>query len=71
MNEPRREQRRWRAWACWAIARAVRPDLPNDPKHRVVEPTLDAITAALRAHGHPGEAELWRSVLSSAGVPPA
>jgi hypothetical protein len=71
MNEPRREQRRWRAWACWAIARAVRPDLPNDPKHRVVEPTLDAITAALRAHGHPGEAELWRSVLSSTGVPPA
>lgn len=65
MNEPRREQRRWRAWACWAIARAVRPDLPNDPKHAVVEPTLDRIAAELWAHGHAGEAELWRGVLAS------
>ncbi|MEO5959221.1 MAG: hypothetical protein ABIZ49_12740 [Opitutaceae bacterium] len=60
MNEPRREQRRWRAWACWALARAVRPDLPADPKHRVVEPTLEQIAAGLRAHGHAGETELWR-----------
>src|SRR3954468_8296248 len=59
MNEPRREQRRWRAWACWALARVVRPDLPNDPKHAVIEPTLEDIDAALREHGHPGEAELW------------
>lgn len=63
MNEPRREQRRWRAWACWALARAVRPDLPNDPRHDVVEPTLDAIEAGLHAHGLAGEAELWRREL--------
>ena len=63
MNEPRREQRRWRAWACWALACAVRPDLPNDPRHRVVEPTLDEIAAALRAFGHPGEEALWRREL--------
>jgi hypothetical protein len=62
MNEPRREPRRWRAWGCWALARAVRPSLPGDPKHRVVEPTLDAIDAGLRAHGLAGEAELWRAV---------
>ena len=64
MNEPRREQRRWRAWACWALARAVRPDLPGDPRHRVVEPTLTEIDAALRLHGVPDEAELWRGVLA-------
>ena len=68
MNEPRREQRRWRAWACWALARAVRPDLPNDPKHRVTEPTLAAIEAALRAHGHRGEPELWRGELYRASA---
>lgn len=66
MNEPRREQRRWRAWACWALARVVRPDLPNDPKHAVIEPTLEAIEAALCAHGHPGEPELWRAELERA-----
>jgi hypothetical protein len=65
MNEPRREQRRWRAWACWAIARAVRPELPNDPRHNVVEPTLDAIDAALAIHGHAGEAERWRRELEA------
>lgn len=63
MNEPRRDQRRWRAWACWAIARAVRPELPADPKHDVVEPTLEEIAAALQMHGHRGEAELWQGVL--------
>lgn len=68
MNEPRREQRRWRAWACWALARAVRPDLPGDPKHRVLEPDLAAIAAGLRAHGHVGEAERWREVLAT--LPP-
>jgi hypothetical protein len=66
MNEPRRDQRRWRAWACWALARAVRPDLPGDPRHRVVEPTLDEIEAALRAHGHRGEAALWQVELERA-----
>ena len=60
MNEPRRDQRRWRAWACWALARAVRPDLPADPKHEVIEPSLDDIDAGLRRHGLSGEADLWR-----------
>lgn len=66
MNEPRRDQRRWRAWACWALTRVVRPELPGDPKHRVIEPALDEIDARLRAHGLPGEAELWRSELARA-----
>jgi hypothetical protein len=64
MNEPRREQRRWRAWACWAIARAVRPELPGDPKHAIREPALDEIAERLREHGHAGEPELWRQVLA-------
>ena len=63
MNEPRRDQRRWRAWACWALVRAVRPEFPADPRHIVVEPTRDEITAALRAHGLPGEAEIWLAVV--------
>jgi hypothetical protein len=63
VNDPRREQRRWRAWACWALARAVRPDLPGDPRHNVIEPTPDQIDAALRRHGHAGEAERWRAEL--------
>ncbi|HVS52823.1 MAG TPA: hypothetical protein VHD62_10755 [Opitutaceae bacterium] len=67
MNEPRREQRRWRAWACWALARVVRPDLAGDPKHRVVEPTPAEIFAALRAHGHASEVELWAAELQRAG----
>jgi hypothetical protein len=66
VNEPRREQRRWRAWACWAIARAVRPDLPADPKHHVIEPQRIEIDAALRAHGHVGEADRWQSELDRA-----
>jgi len=68
MNEPRREQRRWRAWACWAIARAVRPDLAGDPKHAIVEPTLEEIDARLREWGHAGEAEMWRGVLGDSGA---
>jgi len=63
MNEPRRDQRRWRAWACWALARAVRPDCPNDPRHVVNEPTYDEIAAALLAHGLSGEKEQWQEVL--------
>lgn len=66
MNEPRREQRRWRAWACWALARRVRPALPGDPKHRVAEPTLAEIAAALRTHGVAGETELWQAALAEA-----
>jgi len=65
MNEPRREQRRWRAWACWALVRAARPALPGDPRHRVVEPTLAQIAAALGAHGLPGETALWRHTLDA------
>jgi len=65
MNEPRREQRRWRTWACWLICRRVRPEFPADPRHIVVEPTLDQIAAQLDAHGVPGEAALWRAVLAN------
>ena len=65
MNEPRREQRRWRAWACWALVRALRPELPADPRHPIAEPTIDEIDAQLRRHGHPGEAELWRAQLAA------
>ena len=68
MNEPRREQRRWRAWACWALARAVRPDLPNDPKHAVREPLLEEIFDQLLVHGIPGEAPLWRRVHERAAL---
>lgn len=64
MNEPRKEQRRWRAWACWAITRVVLPNLPGDPKHVVEEPSLTTIATRLQAHGHPGEVELWRGVLT-------
>lgn len=68
MNDPRREQRRWRAWACWALTRVVRPDLPPDPKHRVVEPSLETIESALRAHGHAREPELWRREMANAAA---
>ena len=64
MNEPRRDQRKWRAWACWALTRAIRPELPADPKHCVVEPSIQQIDDALRRHGHPGEPELWARVLA-------
>ncbi len=65
MNEPRREQRRWRAWAAWALTRRVCPAYPADPKHQVVEPSIDLITDKLLAHGIPGEAGLWHGVLES------
>lgn len=67
VNEPRREQRRWRAWACWALVRAVRPEFAADPTHVVVEPSIEAIAAALVQHGIAGEAELWQAVLREAG----
>lgn len=63
VNEPRREPRRWRAWACWALTRAIRPDLPADPRHAVREPGIDEIAAQLNTHGHPGESTLWLGVL--------
>ncbi len=64
MNEPRRDQRRWRTWACWALCRVVRPEFPADPKHRVVEPTIEEIAERLRTHGLAGESELWRTELA-------
>jgi hypothetical protein len=67
MNDPRREQRRARAWACWALTRIVRPELPGDPRHQIAEPTTEEIAAALRAHGHPGEGELWHEAMKNAG----
>lgn len=63
MNEPRREQRRWRTWACWALARAVRPELPPDPKHAVIEPSPELIAQKLTAHGIAGETAHWQRVL--------
>lgn len=68
MNEPRREQRRWRTWACWAICRAVRPELPPDPKHKVEEPSLALIAQKLTGHGLPGETALWQAVLAKAST---
>lgn len=67
MNEPRREQRRWRAWACWALSRAVRPEFAADPKHHVVEPTVELIAEKLTAHGLPNETALWQEVMRKAG----
>ena len=67
MNEPRRDQRRWRAWACWGLARVVRPDLPGDPKHQVVEPAHALIAQQLTAHGITGEAGLWQAAMKRAG----
>ena len=63
MNEPRREQRRWRTWACWALARVVRPELPADVKHAVVEPAFEQIAQKLTEHGIAGENALWQSAL--------
>jgi len=65
MNEPRRALRTARAWACWALARVIRPELPGDPRHAVVEPTFEQIESALAEHGLPGEAALWRQVLDA------
>jgi len=62
MNEPRKLIRGWRAWACWSLAREVRPELPGDPKHDVIEPSLEAINTGLTKHGLMGEASLWARV---------
>ncbi|WP_438482553.1 hypothetical protein [Oleiharenicola lentus] len=66
MNEPRREQRRWRIWACWGLSRVVLPNLPDDPKHAVREPTFAEISANLDRYGIPGERALWESVIAIA-----
>lgn len=64
LKAPRRDQRRWRAWACWALTRRLRPWLPADTRHRVVEPTETEIAYALDTHGLPGEARQWSDVLT-------
>jgi hypothetical protein len=69
LGKPRREQRRWRAWACWALTRAVRPELPGDPRHCAVEPTPREIAAQLEGCGLPGEVALWQAVLNGAQGP--
>lgn len=66
VREPRRAQRSARAWACWHLARLVRPDLPRDPRHEVIEPTTAAIAEALATQGIAGELELWREACAAA-----
>ena len=56
---------------CWALTRAVRPDLPGDPKHPVTEPSLAEISAALERHGLAGERELWWTDYLRASEPAA
>jgi hypothetical protein len=68
LRGPRETARRTRAWACWALTRAVLPHLPDDPKHPVAEPSHADITAALRTHGWPGEAELWEETLTAVRI---
>ncbi len=71
LKAPRRDIRHARAWACWALTRRLRPHLPADPKHAVIEPTETEIATALDAHGLPAESALWRNVLLRCNpVPP-
>lgn len=63
---PREAIKRWRAWAGWSLARAARPELPGDPRHKVQEPENAEIELGLRSHGLPGECELWLRALKSA-----
>jgi hypothetical protein len=65
MNEPRRELRRARAWACWAITRRLRPSLPADPKHEVIEPSKTEIAARLVSLGLKHENQIWQDVLDA------
>jgi len=69
LREPRRAQRSARAWACWHLACIVRPALPRDPRHRVVEPTPEQIAHALATHGIPGEAATWQHAVAEAATP--
>jgi hypothetical protein len=71
LKAPRRDIRRARAWACWFLARRIRPHLPADPRHAVVEPAETEIAAALDLHGLPGETQLWRNVLNACQPVPA
>lgn len=68
LREPRRAQRSARAWACWHLSRIVRPDLPGDPRHCVVEPTPEKIAEALASHGIAGEATTWQRAVAEAAI---
>ncbi|MBE2215552.1 MAG: hypothetical protein IAE82_16890, partial [Opitutaceae bacterium] len=68
VREPRRAQRSARAWACWHLARLVRPDLPADPRHAVVEPDEPTIMRHLESHGIPGETAAWRQACIQAAA---
>jgi len=65
VREPRRAQRSARAWACWHLVRLIRPDLPADPRHAVIEPTSESIAHALATHGIPGELATWHHACAS------
>jgi hypothetical protein len=55
----RAEQRSWRAWGMWHISCLARPEFPADPKHNVVEPTIDQIREGLETFGVSGELDWW------------
>lgn len=57
----RAQQKSARAWACWLLVREVRPDLPGDPRHRIVEPSRDEVAARLDRFGLPGETSVWNA----------
>lgn len=50
-----------RAWAVWRLICLVRPDLPGDPRHRVVEPVDEAIVHRLDLFGLNDEVAVWKS----------
>ncbi len=62
----RQSARKARAWACWALVRTLRPELPGDPKHLVIEPTDSEIEAALLQATGPTEVKEWRRVCREA-----
>ena len=43
------------------------PDMPEDPRHVVDEPTLKEIDSGLKRHGMPGEAALWHHDYTQVG----
>lgn len=70
LRGPRQEQRSARCWAAWAITRAVLPQLPDDPKHAVEEPTETEVLRQLVAYGLPGEAEQWSETIAAIHAAP-
>lgn len=61
----RAEQKCWRAWACWSIVRKVMPELPADPNHDVLEPSLEAIEDGLTRFGIEAERSIWHDAMQS------